>query len=46
LAYQHLKCEEEMTIIRGASHLFEEKGTLEEAAKAAKSWFLQHMVSY
>jgi putative phosphoribosyl transferase len=45
-AYEHLKCEKDMQIIKGASHLFEEKGTLEQAATAAKSWFLQHMMHF
>lgn len=45
-AYEHLKCEKDMQIIRGASHLFEEKGTLEQAALTARSWFLQHMMRF
>lgn len=45
-AYEHLSCEKDMQIIRGASHLFEEPGTLEQAALAAKSWFLQHMMRF
>jgi len=38
-AYEQLSCEKELTIIPGATHLFEEPGTLEQAAKAAASWF-------
>jgi putative phosphoribosyl transferase len=45
-AYEHLKCEKDMQIIGGASHLFEEPGTLEQAADAARSWFLQHMMHF
>ena len=29
-------------IVPGASHLFEEPGTLEEAARVAAAWFDQH----
>ncbi|MEW6314359.1 MAG: alpha/beta family hydrolase [Pseudomonadota bacterium] len=42
-AYALLNCEKELTIIPGASHLFEEPGTLEQAAKAAASWFGRHL---
>ncbi|MGV3773664.1 MAG: dienelactone hydrolase family protein [Verrucomicrobiales bacterium] len=41
-AYQKLRCEKELNIIAGASHLFEEPGTLEEAALIAGEWFTQH----
>ncbi|GAB2541555.1 dienelactone hydrolase family protein [Rufibacter soli] len=43
-AYRALKkAEKELFIIPGASHLFEEKGTLEEAARIASSWFEQYL---
>lgn len=45
-AYEHLKYEKDMQIIKGASHLFEERDTLEQAALVAKSWFLQHMMHF
>lgn len=32
-----------LVIVPGASHLFEEKGTLEEAARHAASWFDMHL---
>ena len=32
-----------LEIVRGASHLFEEAGTLEEAARLAGEWFLAHL---
>ncbi len=41
-AYAHLGCEKKLTIIPGATHLFEEAGTLEQAAKAASVWFAAH----
>lgn len=41
-AYEKLKCEKEMKIIPGATHLFEESGKLEKVAELATKWFLQH----
>ena len=29
-------------VIEAASHLFEEPGTLEQVAEAARAWFVQH----
>lgn len=42
-ALKKLKCEKKLVIVQHASHLFEEKGTLEEVAKLAKEWFLDHL---
>ena len=44
-AFEKLKCEKKMEIIEGASHLFEEPGTLEKAASSAVSWFVSHFQS-
>ena len=33
----------ELVIVRGASHLFEEPGTLEKVAQLARDWFLLHL---
>ena len=38
-AYDQLHCTRKMEIIPGATHLFEEPGTLEEVAMLAASWF-------
>ena len=38
-AYERLRCQKEMRIIAGATHLFEEPGTLEEVARLAADWF-------
>ncbi|PWT94450.1 MAG: hydrolase [Blastocatellia bacterium] len=38
-AYDSLTCEKEFKVIPGATHLFEEPGTLEEVARAASEWF-------
>ncbi len=41
-AKQHLKCDSKLEIVPGASHLFEEPGTLEQVANLAVQWFLDH----
>jgi len=38
-AYAHLRCAKELQIIPGATHLFEEPGTLESVAALAAEWF-------
>jgi putative phosphoribosyl transferase len=45
LAYDQLHCEKEMVIVPGATHLFEEPGTLEAVASRAAGWFAEHLVS-
>jgi dienelactone hydrolase len=42
-AYDQLKSEKELAIIPGATHLFEEPGTLEEAARLAAQWFKRYL---
>lgn len=42
-AYALLDCTKEMSIVPGATHLFEEPGTLEQAARKAAGWFMQHL---
>lgn len=42
-AYDLMRCEKELSIIPGATHLFEEPGTLEEVAHQAAAWFQQHL---
>ncbi|MBX9786230.1 MAG: dienelactone hydrolase family protein [Alphaproteobacteria bacterium] len=37
-----LRCPKELVIIKGATHLFEEVGTLEEMAEIARDWFLKY----
>ncbi|MCE0487243.1 phosphoribosyltransferase family protein [Ornithinimicrobium sediminis] len=37
-------CAHEVTVIPGATHLFEEPGTLQAAADAARQWFARHLV--
>ena len=33
----------ELMVVPGATHLFEEPGTLEEVAKLARDWFIDHL---
>jgi putative phosphoribosyl transferase len=42
-ALRRLRCPKELVIVPGATHLFEEPGTLEEVARLAKEWFLRHL---
>ena len=44
-AFSRLRCEKELKIVPGASHLFEEPGTLEEVARLAADWFYRHLRS-
>lgn len=41
-----MRGEVQLTIVPGASHLFEELGTLEEVARLACDWFLRYLPSY
>jgi dienelactone hydrolase len=38
-----LNCERKLVLIPGATHLFEEPGTLELAARSAADWFVQYL---
>jgi dienelactone hydrolase len=42
-AYAQLRCDKELKIIPGATHLFEEPGKLEEVARLAATWFSRHL---
>ena len=42
-AYYLLHCERALRIIPGATHLFEEEGTLEKVASMATDWFAGHL---
>ena len=43
-AQAQLKVENSLEIVPGATHLFEEPGTLEKAADLAKNWFVEHFL--
>ncbi len=42
-AFAHLQCDKELAIVPGATHLFEEHGTLEQVAELAAAWFTTHL---
>ena len=41
-AARQLRCEHQLTIVPGATHLFEEPGTLEAVSSLAADWFVDH----
>ncbi|BBJ00067.1 DeoR family transcriptional regulator [Ferrigenium kumadai] len=43
MAYASLTCEKELVIVPGATHLFEEPGTLEQVAQHAAVWFKKYL---
>jgi pimeloyl-ACP methyl ester carboxylesterase len=42
-AHAALGCVKHLAIVPGATHLFEEPGTLEEVARLAAEWFTRHL---
>lgn len=42
-AYARLAAAKELAVVPGATHLFEEPGTLERAANLAREWFLRYL---
>ena len=44
-AFELLSGPKELKIVQGATHLFEEPGTLGEVARSATKWFAQYLVS-
>ena len=42
-ALAKLRCEKELKIVPGATHLFEEPGALEAVARLAADWFRRHL---
>ena len=41
-AQVELRCENDLAVVPGATHLFEEPGTLEAVAALARDWFISH----
>ena len=41
-AYARMKCRKELQVVPGATHLFEEPGTLDRVSEAASQWFSKH----
>lgn len=44
-AQARLRCENRLVVVPGATHLFEEPGTLQAAAEAASDWFAHHLAT-
>lgn len=42
-AYEALRGDKRLTIIEGATHLFEEPGTMEQVVRHATAWFVRHL---
>ena len=42
-ALAQLRVEKRLEIVPGATHLFEEPGALEEVARLARDWFVEHL---
>lgn len=42
-AHDLMRCERELAIVPGATHLFEEPGTLDEVARLSSEWFSRFM---
>jgi len=45
LALAQLRCEKQLVIVPGATHLFEEPGALDEVARLACEWFERHLLA-
>lgn len=44
-AQARLICPNRLVVVQGATHLFEEPGTLAEVAMLAKDWFVEHLLT-
>ena len=44
--FKKLSSEKKLKIVPGATHLFEEPGTLEEVARLATEWFIKYLNTY
>jgi putative phosphoribosyl transferase len=44
-ARARLQCENRLAVVPGATHLFEEPGTLQAAAELARDWFTSHLAA-
>jgi len=42
-AYSRMRCDKRLTVVPGATHLFEEPGTLEAVTRHAAEWFNDHL---
>jgi putative phosphoribosyl transferase len=44
-AQQELRCENDLAVVPGATHLFEEPGALQTVAELARDWFARHFAA-
>lgn len=44
-ARRQLRCANQLVVVPGATHLFEEPGALEQAAALARDWFVHHLTA-
>jgi pimeloyl-ACP methyl ester carboxylesterase len=44
-ALAQLRCERQLMIVPGASHLFEEPGALDDVARLARDWFERYLIA-
>jgi len=42
-ALEKMRCERELRVVEGATHLFEEPGTLDTVVDLARQWFTRHL---
>jgi putative phosphoribosyl transferase len=42
-AARHLRCEHQLIVVPGATHLFEERGAMTEVVHLARDWFDRHL---
>jgi pimeloyl-ACP methyl ester carboxylesterase len=42
-AQEQMRCQSEVAVIQGATHLFEEPGALDEVAALTRDWFVAHL---
>jgi putative phosphoribosyl transferase len=45
-ARARLRCQNQLVVVPGATHLFEEPGTLAAVARLARDWFLAHLAAH
>jgi len=45
MALAKLTCEKELAVVPGATHLFEEPGTLDQVIELARDWFVSHLAA-
>lgn len=44
-AYERLRCERDLAVVPGATHLFAEPGALDRVAVLASEWFVRHLTA-